>query len=303
MRTRKSGFTLIELLVVIAIIAVLIALLLPAVQQAREAARRSQCKNNMKQFGLALHNYHDTFSCFPVGGFYEGTSGGVNIGNGLSWHVMILPYLDQSPLYNQLNFLSNSHLTPASNLALCTQPLPVMFCPSGSQLQSTFNSEFSGTTPTYSTHYYGIMGPKGTNPVTNAAYPWDNSIAGHGGFATSGILLRNALTRMRDVTDGTSNTLMVGEISYNTANCYRIWLRGCDGSPCASVKNINTGINLTPYNGSNNFNDVSFGSMHTGGAQFLSADGGVHFLSQNISFTVYSAVGSRNGGEPSANAF
>ncbi|MCA9163285.1 MAG: DUF1559 domain-containing protein, partial [Planctomycetales bacterium] len=97
---RSRGFTLVELLVVIAIIAILIALLLPAVQQAREAARRSQCRNNMKQLGLALHNYHDSNQCFPPNSHGNAT----NLPNGFSWRVMILPGLDQGPLYNKFNF-------------------------------------------------------------------------------------------------------------------------------------------------------------------------------------------------------
>src|ERR1700709_2477916 len=100
-RNRRTGFTLIELLVVIAIIAVLIALLLPAVQQAREAARRSQCKNNLKQLGLAMHNYHDTYKVFPT------ASGG----NGFSPHARILPYVDQAPLYGTLNFLTTTAIS------------------------------------------------------------------------------------------------------------------------------------------------------------------------------------------------
>ena len=96
---RKRGFTLIELLVVIAIIAILIALLLPAVQQAREAARRSQCKNNMKQIGLALHNYHDVFTTFPIGGLKNS--------RGPNWRVGLLPYMDQAPAYNQVSFASS----------------------------------------------------------------------------------------------------------------------------------------------------------------------------------------------------
>src|SRR5262245_42410440 len=112
-RRRASAFTLIELLVVIAIIAVLVALLLPAVQQAREAARRSQCKNNLKQFGLALHNYHEAFSTFPMAETNPSNGPACNGGPGAGWcgfsvHVMLLPYLDQGPLYNQINFLINA---------------------------------------------------------------------------------------------------------------------------------------------------------------------------------------------------
>lgn len=295
MVVRRRGFTLIELLVVIAIIAVLIALLLPAVQQAREAARRSQCKNNLKQIGLALHNYHDTAGMFPIGGFRQGA----NIGTGMGWQVAILPGMDQAPLYNMLNFSQVSY-TYAPNLALALTELPAYFCPSaasGNTHRSGNSGENSSGQATASVHYYGVMGPKGTNPSTGLAYSVDTSAPGHGDFSREGLMLRHLKVKIGDCTDGLSNTLHVGEISFNTANCFRVYLRGCDGSPCGSVKNLNSGINLTRYNGSNNFNDVSFGSMHVGGCHFLMGDGSTHFLSQNIDFNVYRMLGTKAGGE------
>jgi prepilin-type N-terminal cleavage/methylation domain-containing protein len=288
---RVRGFTLIELLVVIAIIAVLIALLLPAVQQAREAARRTQCKNNMKQLGLALHNYHDTSLVFPVGGFWQGA----NVGTGMSWHVAILPYIDQAPMYNQFNFNATIY-TDANNLAITLKSPPGFYCPSGKLEKST--NESSGGTPCNSTHYYGIMGPKGTNPKTTLPYNVDTiNQTGHGGFALQGLMPRNACHRMADVTDGTSNTLAIGEISWIGAGSYRTWLRGCDGAACGSTKNVLNTLNSTPYS-SGNFNDVSFGSQHVGGAHFLNADGSVIFLSQNIDMGVYRSLASIDGGDP-----
>lgn len=295
MALRRRGFTLIELLVVIAIIAVLIALLLPAVQQAREAARRSQCKNNLKQIGLALHNYHETTNMFPIGGFRQG----VGLGTGMGWQVGILPNIDQAPLYSKFDFNQTSY-TAAVNLALAVTELPVYFCPSAASntTHKTGNSgENSAGAPTASVHYFGSMGPKGTNPTTGQAYSLDTSSAGHGDFSREGMMLRFVPVRIGDVTDGLSNTIQVGEISFNTANCFRVFIRGCDSSACGSVKNINSGINITRYNGSNNFNDVSFGSMHTGGAHFLMGDGSTHFISQNIDFNVYRSLGSKSGTE------
>ena len=122
-RSQQRGFTLIELLVVIAIIAVLIALLLPAVQQAREAARRSQCKNNVKQLGLALHNYHDTFNIFPLNNSF-----GAPALTNRSGFVGMLPYLDQRPMYNQMNMLVSGLVAP--NLVFTQTPLPALSCPS-----------------------------------------------------------------------------------------------------------------------------------------------------------------------------
>jgi prepilin-type N-terminal cleavage/methylation domain-containing protein len=289
--SRSRGFTLIELLVVIAIIAVLIALLLPAVQQAREAARRTQCKNNMKQLGLALHNYHDTSLVFPVGGFWQGA----NIGTGLSWNVGILPYIDQAPMYNQFNFNATTNSDP-TNLAIALRSPPGFYCPSGKLEKST--NEQSGGQFCNSTHYYGIMGPKGTNPKTAALYKLDDSILpSHGGFSQQGMMPRQACRRMADVTDGTSNTLALGEISWIGTGAYRAWIRGCDSAPCGSTKNINNAMNSTIYSGAN-FNDVSFGSQHVGGAHFLNADGSVIFLSQNIDMGVYRSMASIDGGDP-----
>jgi prepilin-type N-terminal cleavage/methylation domain-containing protein len=292
-RRKPGGFTLIELLVVIAIIAVLIALLLPAVQQAREAARRTQCRNNLKQLGLALHNYHDTSLTFPPGGFRQGT----NIGTGMGWHVGILPYLDQAPMFNQFDFNAIGY-TNATNLAVATKSPPGFYCPSG-QPNKGSSAEFAAGVPTNSVHYYGILGPKGAvtgaNPARN--YTIDTTASGHGDFSLQGMMPRGRQRRMADVIDGTSNTLMIGEISWVAANMYRVWIRGCDGSPCGSTKNVLNGINTTPYNGSNNFNDVSFGSNHVGGAHFLNADGSVVFLSQNIDMGLYRALASLDGGE------
>lgn len=292
-RLRSRGFTLIELLVVIAIIAVLIALLLPAVQQAREAARRTQCKNNMKQFGLALHNYHDTFLTFPPGGFYQGT----NIGTGMGWQVGVLPYLDQAPLYNQFNFNVVAY-NDASNLPFGLKSPPSYYCPSGQMDKSGNSGEWiGGTTQTNSVHYYGIMGPIGTNPKTGVAYTVSPLLPGQGGFSTQGLMQRNANRRMGDIIDGTSNTLAIGEMSWIGTNCYRIWIRGCDSNACGGTKNIQYSINSTPYNGGGNFNSVSFGSQHVGGAHFLNADGSVAFISQNIDMGVYLSLASINGGE------
>src|SRR5437879_4300140 len=133
-RRRRKGFTLIELLVVIAIIAVLVALLLPAVQQAREAARRSQCKNQLKQLGLAIHNYHESFNCLPPGNTAAiNTSGGFSRWGGVSVHTMILPNIDQAPLYNQYNFnMCGSYEGTNSAATLRQARVPIYRCPSDS---------------------------------------------------------------------------------------------------------------------------------------------------------------------------
>jgi prepilin-type processing-associated H-X9-DG protein len=151
--------------------------------------------------------------------------------------------------------------------------------------------------PPYTTHYYGILGPKGTNPATGQPYGLDSS-GGHGGFGLQGVFQKQTPTRITDIRDGTSNTLAVGEMSWTsevTGTRYRTWIRGCHNSTaCSSARNVNIAIN-TP--GISVFDDIAFGSTHTGGAHFCLADGSVHFLSDSISLGVYKSLASRNGGE------
>ncbi len=290
-RIRRPAFTLVELLVVIAIIGILVALLLPAIQAAREAARRTQCNNNLKQLAISLQNYHDTYKSFPPGGL-----GG---GNLFSWHALVLPFFEQTTVYDEINF--NVNYLQAVNTAVGLNQINSFVCPSAIRAthKGTFDAEYSPPTTgtaTYSTHYYGILGPKGTNPATNTAYSMYTGSAGHGDYATQGVLVRQTGLGMSDVLDGTSNTLLVGEISWGQANTYRIWTRGCNGPASAPSKNVANPINVTRYNGSN-FNDVSFGSEHPGGCQFALCDGAVKFFNQDITMTAYWAMASRDGRE------
>lgn len=303
-KSLKRGFTLIELLVVIAIIAILIALLLPAVQQAREAARRSQCKNNLKQLGLALHNYHELLNQFPQGSFSNGPR--------LSWHVSILPQIDQGPLYAQIDFNGVNYNHANYTTIFDPVKIPAYLCPS-----ATRTNGHTADTTIQTAHYYGILGPK-VNPTTTWPYTYQCSgvsntanecqvpaAGAHGGFGRNGILGRNTKNGLRDITDGSSNTFLVGEISNTRTSAgqdmigYRRWYRGFDGTASAGSKNIAFAINSKTYNGSNDFNDISMGSNHTGGAQFLMADGSVKFVSENVDMVVYLATASMNGGEPS----
>jgi len=302
----RTGFTLIELLVVIAIIAVLIALLLPAVQQAREAARRSQCKNNLKQLGLALHNYHDTHNTFPPGGFYMGP----NLGNGLSFHVMLLPFLDQANLYSQFLFEKDKWIDASKGRVLGKTVPPGLLCPSSGMTMSWDTSEKNAGNHT--THYLGITGPVGdtpVNPASNTKYSWDiGSPSIYGGWGNEGILLRGECKKIRDVTDGTSNTFLIGESSWDkNEQRYRSWLRGIYSNTSGmasypggndvlvSTKNIRYQPNT---NGGTNFtNDMPFGSNHTGGMQVLMADGAVTFINENIDNTLYRAMATRSSGE------
>lgn len=334
--SRRHGFTLIELLVVIAIIAILIALLLPAVQQAREAARRSTCKNNLKQLGLALHNFHDVYDHFPPGAQYtvcpasnsNCTSGYIR---GTTWLVFILPMIDQTPIYEQYDF-DQSYSAEVNNI-VGNYKVPIFYCPSGQDPDNSSGRSVNGSERTndgtynYSTHYYGIMGPNLRNgdPQTftykGRNYQWRvGGSTGNGAYATDGLLgqyrdqpgsiTTKFYTGFDSCLDGSSNILIVGERSKthvpginpvtltNQANDWRSWVRGNNGGSGAT-KNIAFPINSTDYYGGNNFNDISMGSNHTGGAQFLLADGHVIFLSENIDFDLYLTLSTRASGEAS----
>ncbi|MCA9114388.1 MAG: DUF1559 domain-containing protein [Planctomycetaceae bacterium] len=317
MHMSREGFTLIELLVVIAIIAILIALLLPAVQQAREAARRSQCRNNLKQIGLALHNYHDAHNGFPMGSWYY-------ITRGSSWRFSILPYLDQAPLYNtatsgSLNFYpvgNAAHdLTDynAATLPMLNLVLPVYACPSSSSGDIyTYSSHFEGK-GTQQIKYVGIMGAyPDPNARTNVSY-----LSTHGGYATSnGALLVGENTKFRDFSDGTSNTIMVGEQSSNSRkpqlSAYHsgwggmsvlgpisAWTAGQAyfGSGTTTVYHSpNPTTTGTEANSPYDF-CTPLSSFHEGGVHALLADGSTHFISNNINLQLLQQLSARDDGK------
>ena len=206
--TFRRGFTLIELLVVIAIIAILIALLLPAVQQAREAARRSQCQNNLKQIGLGLHNYHDTHKVFPPG---------VITDTGWAWGTMILPFVDQANLYNTMAPGGIMDLSNATQLANAQTVLNVYLCPSdpwGSPQKNT-NYAITITPPGGSAATYNI----GMSNYTGASGTSLGNCEAVSSMGT-GILTINSNIKVRDVTDGASNTMLVGERGSQSSAVY-----------------------------------------------------------------------------------
>ena len=291
---RMHGFTLVELLVVIAIIGILIALLLPAVQAAREAARRLQCTNNLKQTALALHNYHTTHRTFPPGGIKS---------NELSFIVFILPYVEQQALYDGFIFDEGPYHT-GGNLPHALNRLDFLLCPSGSVVRSNMydvvNMPQDRVPPTasgidtHTTHYIGIAGPVGENPMTEQAYA-HNGATQYGGEALQGVLFTHSAVRIGDITDGTSNTFALGELSWNGNQRFRAWIRGWQSNSIGSYKNVRDPINAgLPYS---NFNDGAFGSQHPGGANFAMCDGSVTFVSENVDHTMFLSTASRNGGE------
>jgi len=297
-----TGFTLVELLVVIAIIGSLVGLLLPAVQSAREAARRISCASNLKQIGLGLHNYHDALRALPPGGTLYGSNALKFQPNDMNWSVFVLPYIEESSLFVRfnLNELYGSDTNKAVALSIpaayrcasCTNRISMATATTPGQ------NDLSGGTKLPALHYYGIMGPKQPGLV---AYVTDLTSTHHGGESTHGLFRSESRVQFKDITDGLSTTLMVGEITFDDARTgYRAWTRGCnllDLSACAGCKNVANPINAIPFNGANNFNDMSFGSNHPGGCQFLFADGSTHFIKDVVEMNVYKALASRNGGE------
>jgi prepilin-type N-terminal cleavage/methylation domain-containing protein/prepilin-type processing-associated H-X9-DG protein len=314
MASRRSGFTLIELLVVIAIIAVLIALLLPAVQQAREAARRTQCRNNLKQIGLALHNYHDLYNCFPSSYYrgwpYVSTAATPTSGSpGWGWATMILPQIDQAPLYNILNVGTNrlngtstitwQGVAGTSIKVAGQQPIAAYRCPS--DVGAALNSKRGD----YATsNYLGSFGPAYDNTTQSG----DSLVRGSWVGRNTGVFGANSSTRIRDITDGTTNVVMVGEVALGFAGRLdssgsRIEYNGGTwmGLSSDNTSNVNTALSLCGYCVPANTGAASrrinsptggnaFSSFHTGGAHFLLCDGSVRLLSDNLDLDVADRV-------------
>jgi prepilin-type N-terminal cleavage/methylation domain-containing protein len=280
----RRGFTLIELLVVIAIIAILIALLLPAVQQAREAARRTQCRNNLHQLGLALHNYHDTHSCFPPGCVNMDANDGNPPRPGWNWLAMILPFEDETSIYNACNFSRSviegeSGYGSFTNTTAAGQVIHQYVCPSDGAYQKDAD---------YAVTNYAAASGTGTG-----------SRYANGTGAGCSIMHGSSRVRIRDVRDGTSNTFAAGEIlpevnidAAHWADCRDRYNRNmrwgrpgnglnCDIGASRCVDGARTGLS----------------SRHEGGGFFLFVDGQAKFISENIDGGVYASLFTRANNE------
>lgn len=325
-RQSRRGFTLIELLVVIAIIAILVALLLPAVQQAREAARRSSCKNNLKQIGLALHNYHDTFGVFPPGMVKNAcqsasvphcASGDVGKEhNSLGWMAFLLPNVEQGALYDALSESTGNFRGRWQGGGANDPPrkfVPTYMCPSdpAPEENQTWDglakSNYVGCIANGRTGVgHGEIDGETTGATGVATFPAQFATGVAGGASAekgNGLFYANSKIRMRDVTDGLSNTIAVMERSGyqpdNTLPEGALWIGNQRDHSTRQIfgrtptRTDNNAINLP--NGSNMLN--ASGSAHDGGAQYLLSDGSVRFISENIAVSTFADLGHRSDGE------
>jgi prepilin-type N-terminal cleavage/methylation domain-containing protein/prepilin-type processing-associated H-X9-DG protein len=304
----RTGFTLVELLVVIAIVAILVGLLLPAVQAAREAARRMQCQNNQKQLGLAVLNFESAFRYYPASGWTQ-QSRTNPLGKFVGWRVGILPYLEHSNVQSLYRFDLN--WWEDTNLAVASIPLPIFFCPSTpdqppvlSAIPKPPRPALTINTPLGRTDYEAIQGVA-AGPVNPQLYNNSNRFS---------VMHRNSMNSHASITDGTSNTVMVVEAAArptvyrgrrarmdlfndqgigwaDSEGAFSLDGASADGSVegCGRVAGCNTAMNVK--------NDNEPYSFHVSGSHCLFADGHVQFLNQNISLDVMAALCTRAAGE------
>lgn len=292
----RAGFSLIELLVVIAIIAILVGMLLSAVQKAREAANRITCINNLKQFGLAIHTYYDANGNFPIShGIWSEGHSPKTPHTGRGWILEILPYVEQDNLYQQFEPSRATNIYDAACSVALKTPIQAIYCPSDPDARVNSSSEFqlSGTEAAR-TNYKGVLGD---HRMGGGASQFTGSPDKHNTTGANGIFYRNNYQEpviMASITDGTSNTFMVGEDlpKYN-AHSAAYYANG-DYASC------HIPLTFRPPDKNAWWDAMGFRSNHRGGANFCMADGSVHFVSDKIDMVLYRALATRNGGENAA---
>jgi len=288
MKLVRRGFSLVELLVVIAVISILVALLLPAVQQAREAARRTMCKNRLKQIGLALHNYHDQHRTFPPG-YIQRDRDDAYEHTGLAWGTMLLPHLERNTIYRTLNF---------SAPELPRMALAEWQCPTDPLIEGQ---------AAWDSSYWGMSGMPPQLKLQNnligfaakASYVGSYGNRDLGPLPGNGILSGNSNVRLRDLTDGSSVTFAVGERAMEAgpaawAGVHYNQIQGISGSATAQDNDghfvlASTGAGLPVER-----DGYGFSSAHSGGLHMLLCDGSVRFVGESIDAAVWSNLGNRS---------
>jgi prepilin-type N-terminal cleavage/methylation domain-containing protein/prepilin-type processing-associated H-X9-DG protein len=298
---RRKAFTLVELLVVIAIIGILIALLLPAVQAAREAARRMSCTNNLKQIGVALHNYHDTHKKLPIGWLGFNSSGQPDfVGSpGWAWSTRILPFMEQQALYDGLIDM-DLPVAHATNDQARVTVVSTFLCPSDVgedvfDLKDAISEDTEGPntiTRLAKSNYPGVFGTQDLHSVCVPGEP------GYNGCHGNGIFHLNHGLAFRDITDGLSNTFLVGERWSKWI--YSTWTGVVPGGWHAPARIVAVASDEFPPNSEANVEQQThnFSSYHPAGANFLLSDGHVQMITETIDLEVYNALCTRAGGEP-----
>lgn len=280
---------------VIAIIGVLVALLLPAVQAAREAARRTDCQNRLRQIALACQNFHDAKTHFPsASAIYAGTP------TMLSYVAQILPFIEQKNLHDLVD--DTKHWSAPENDAAEAMPLPSFRCPSQNELELSYNSiigsQLAEELSNLRVHYHASMGAKFDCPLSsfarypNSTYTYSGNCSDGGGTANNGLIYPLSEVNLKEVIDGTTNTIIIGELSWDSGP-QRFWIIGSSSltihaSYNYTAKNVRFPFNTafreplgSPSSGYDN-NDMSFGSLHPAGAHLAMADGSVHFVRQDV---------------------
>ena len=295
-RPPRRGLTLIELLVVLAVIGVLIALLLPAVQGAREAMRRAACLNNLKQVGIALHNYHGVHEAFPPGYCSRGLTrdpGSIEVGRGWGWGTFLLNGLDQAPLYNAINF--ESSMTDLTVQMVLQTNLGVFLCPSNPDQGPARPRRIGATNLRFELAASGYVASAGLKDPEED--PESND----------GVFYRNNSVGLRDITDGSSATLAVGELSKNLADA--AWAGAVPGyivcpnpswsgsTTCEPASMLVLGLASRPL-ACPAARPGNFWSLHPGGANFLLADGSTRFIRATIAAEAFAALATRAGSDP-----